>query len=143
MRTYDIYVGTSSEEATGHGAEFVYDGFNPADALARFVADADAMSELRTHRPDWTSIEAYDEETSAAAYKLDDGTCELHVYEDGGDMAITLPPTEFVSITDAAEILGVSRQRVFALLKNGQLSGRKVGGTWSVCRWSAEKRLQG
>ena len=45
------------------------------------------------------------------------------------------------SITEAAGILGVSRQRVHALVKAGQLDARKVGNTWSVYRHSVEARM--
>lgn len=45
------------------------------------------------------------------------------------------------SITEAAENLGVSRQRVHAMLKAGQLEGRKIGNTWAISRDSVAKRL--
>ena len=46
-----------------------------------------------------------------------------------------------ISLTEAAELLGVSRQRVHILLQNGQLDGFKVGNTWNVYRASVDKRM--
>ena len=45
-----------------------------------------------------------------------------------------------LSLTDAAKMLGVSRQRVHILLQTGQLEGFKVGNTWIVYRKSVENR---
>lgn len=140
MKQFDIYVGTNGEEATSHGAEYVFCGYNAADALTRFVANEDAIDELRHDHLDFDMLAAFDDETSASLFPLDDGCWELHVYADDADMAITIPPTEFVSITDAADILGISRQRVHVMLKGGQLHGRKVGTTWMVCLSSVAGR---
>lgn len=49
---------------------------------------------------------------------------------------------EEYSITEAAEMLGVSRQRVHVLLQNGQLEGRKVGNAWNISRESIERRMK-
>ena len=46
------------------------------------------------------------------------------------------------SITEAAGILDVSRQRVHAMLKSGILEGHKVGNQWSIYRWSVENRFE-
>lgn len=46
------------------------------------------------------------------------------------------------TITEAAGILGVSRQRVHVLLQNGQLEGHKRGNSWFIYRYSVENRLQ-
>lgn len=46
-----------------------------------------------------------------------------------------------ISLTEAAEMLGVSRQRVHILLQNGQLDGFKVGNSWNVYRESVENRI--
>lgn len=46
-----------------------------------------------------------------------------------------------ISMTEAAEMLDVSRQRVHVLLQNGQLEGFKVGNTWNVYKSSVENRL--
>lgn len=45
------------------------------------------------------------------------------------------------TITEAAGILSVSRQRVHALLQNGQLEGHKRGNSWFIYRYSVENRL--
>ena len=138
MTKHSIYIGTNGEEATAHGAEYVQDGMNPADALAKFVNDADTMREVRGDHPELTSIAAFDDEISAAVYPLDDGSWELHIHIGEADTAITIPPTEFVSLTYAADMLDVTRQAVHKLLQAGKLDGRKVGNTWSVCRASVE-----
>lgn len=44
----------------------------------------------------------------------------------------TLP--ELVSVTEAAELAGVSRQAILQRLESGTLSGSKVGNTWVVQR---------
>lgn len=142
MKSFDIYIGTNGEEATAHGAEYVYDGLNPADALTRFVADLYAMRELHDHYESVTELSAFDDEMSASIFPLEDGSYELHIYVDETDTAITIPPTEFMSITDAADELNISRQRVHVLLKDGTLSGRMVGNAWIVCRESVENRMQ-
>ena len=46
-----------------------------------------------------------------------------------------------ISMTEAAEMLDVSRQRVHVLLQNRQLEGFKVGNTWNVYKSSVENRL--
>lgn len=46
-----------------------------------------------------------------------------------------------ISLTEAAEMLGLSRQRVHVLLQNRQLDGFKVGNAWNVYRSSVEKRM--
>ena len=141
MKQFDIYVGVNGEEATSHGAEYVFEGYGPADALARFVADPDAIAELRGHRPNFEQLVAFDDEESASMFPLDDGSWELHAYVDEADVVVTIPPTEHVSITDAADMLGVSRQRVHVMLRGGQLHGRKVGTTWMVSLASVARRM--
>ena len=49
--------------------------------------------------------------------------------------------SSIISMTEAAELLGVSRQRVHVLLTNNQLEGFKVGNAWNVYRASVERRL--
>lgn len=46
-----------------------------------------------------------------------------------------------VSMTEAAELLDLSRQRVHVLLNNKQLDGFMVGNAWLVYRDSIESRL--
>lgn len=47
-----------------------------------------------------------------------------------------------ISITQAAEMLGLTRQRVHALLLNRQLDGFKVGNSWVICKSSVEERMK-
>lgn len=49
--------------------------------------------------------------------------------------------SSIISMTEAAELLGVSRQRVHVLLTNNQLEGFKVGNSWNVYRASVENRI--
>lgn len=49
---------------------------------------------------------------------------------------------ELVSITQAAEILGLSRQRVHVMLQKGQLDGFKVGNVWNVYKDSVDRRAK-
>lgn|GEM_PF-4335014 len=50
---------------------------------------------------------------------------------------------ELIDVSEATELLDVSRQRVHQLIQAGQLEGRKVGKTWYVYRHSVERRLRG
>lgn len=141
MKQYDIYVGTNGEEATSHGAEFVHEGYNPADALTGFVANSGAMQMLHRDTPDFDELAAFDGEMSAMLYPLEDGSWELHILTDEADTVVTIPPTEYVSASDAAEMLGVTRQRVNVLASKGKLNGEIVGNTWMIARASVETRM--
>lgn len=155
MATFDIYTGYNGEEATGHGAEFVFDGMNPADALAKFVADYDLMRSIRdAAKGELTSITAFDDDFVASVYPSEDGTFELHLYIDEADIEVTLPATprlataaemgldlnEWISVAEAAEILGVHRNRVLQLANDGSLDAHKVGQRWNISKVSVESR---
>lgn len=142
MKTFDVYIGINGEAATASGPEYVYDGLNPADTLTRFVSSEDAMRELRMHYDNVTELSASDDDMSASLFPLEDGSYELHIYVDESDTAITIPPTEFMSITDAADTLDLTRQRIHVMLKSGKLTGRMVGSTWVVCRESVIRRRE-
>ncbi|MBQ9042555.1 MAG: helix-turn-helix domain-containing protein [Eggerthellaceae bacterium] len=47
-----------------------------------------------------------------------------------------------LSVKEAAEKLGVSGARIRALLKSGQLEGRKIGNAWAISEQSVAKRKQ-
>ena len=49
---------------------------------------------------------------------------------------------DFCSITEAAKALGVTRQRVHAMIQEGKLEARKVGSTWAIRRSSVEGRMK-
>ena len=155
MREYDIYIGFRDEDdpATGHGPYFTQEGFNPADAVARFITGDDyahlVKAPEKEHGP-VDEVTAYDEwalvgdeAITASAFLDGDGSWELHVYDsDGRDcLAITLPPTDYMSATDAASELGVNRQRVNQLVRSGKLAGKKVGSTWIIPAASVRARL--
>jgi len=48
-----------------------------------------------------------------------------------------------LSVTEAAQKLGISVQRVRVLLAQGRLKGKKVGGTWVVQGLSYTKMRPG
>lgn len=48
-----------------------------------------------------------------------------------------IPP--LVSVTEAADILGMTRQGVLKAANNGQLRGRKAGATWVFRRVLVER----
>jgi excisionase family DNA binding protein len=41
---------------------------------------------------------------------------------------------EYISVSEAAEILGISRQRVLQLIEAGRLEARKVGNSYIIAR---------
>ena len=45
-----------------------------------------------------------------------------------------------VSAVEAAEMLGVSRNRILQLCSSGQIEGRKMAGAWIVSKASVEER---
>ena len=48
----------------------------------------------------------------------------------------------WISVAEAAEILGVHRNRVLQLVNAGLIEGNKVGNTWSIDRASVESRAE-
>ena len=49
---------------------------------------------------------------------------------------------EYISATEAAQLLGVSRMRVNQLLNDGKLDGLMVGGRWIVDAASVRRRKE-
>ena len=134
MTKYDIYIGTDGNEATSHGAEYVHYGLNPADAVSRFISES--HDEIRNA----DEVCAFDGDMTATAFLAADGTWELHVSDGESDVAVTLPAVDYVSISEASELLGITRQRVHVMLQRGQLAGRMVGNAWIVSRASVMAR---
>lgn len=145
---YRIYAETAAE-AIGYAdslldkLEGVYDlyaidSYNPIDGKCRrlFVGSAEEARRLmatvyavptdREMQPFYRCALVADDEARAYLageyYELPDERVEC-------------------SITEAAGMLGVTRQRVHAMLKAGKLHGRKIGNTWSVDIASVENRL--
>ncbi|MFT8637148.1 MAG: helix-turn-helix domain-containing protein [Pseudoclavibacter sp.] len=57
------------------------------------------------------------------------------------DRRIGLQPVpELLSVTQTAQILGVSRQRVLQMLSSGRLYGQQVGNTWVIPTAEVEAR---
>ena len=48
----------------------------------------------------------------------------------------------YITSPEAQKLLGVNRQRISALLKTGQLRGKKDGRRWMIERASVEERLK-
>lgn len=44
-----------------------------------------------------------------------------------------------ISVTDSAEVLSLSRQRVLQMIDEGKLPAKKIGKTWILDRESLEK----
>lgn len=89
MAKYDIYIGTEIEEATAHGAEYVYDGMDPAHALCMLVNDKKIMNEIVKEHPDITELAAFDDDLCASIFMRDYGFYELHVYVGQTDTLLT------------------------------------------------------
>jgi len=49
---------------------------------------------------------------------------------------------DYITSPEAQKLLGVNRQRISALLKTGQLRGKKDGRRWRIERASVEERLK-
>ncbi len=47
---------------------------------------------------------------------------------------------DWLPVTEAARLLKVTRQRVYQLIDQGELAGRKVGSTWMVSASSVRDR---
>lgn len=55
-------------------------------------------------------------------------------------MPKTMPRTEFLSVKEAAAILGVRPVTIFRMLKDKRLAGRKVGRDWRIPKAAFEKQ---
>ena len=55
---------------------------------------------------------------------------------DPGDERV--PTEEIVSVTEAAEALGITRSAVVKAAKAGRIKGKKIGHTWALLRRSVE-----
>ena len=120
--TVNVAAYTTIDEGTFIYAAYTAKASAEVDCQFAIIETADGM----VCQSDWQAVSATPD--SIADYEWDD--CTPNNEE-----------AESVSITEAAELLGVSRQRVHVLLQNGQLEGRKVGNTWSVSRQSVENRM--
>lgn len=49
---------------------------------------------------------------------------------------------DIIGTIEAAEMLGVSRQRVHALLREGKLLGAFIEGHWIIRRTEVQRRIQ-
>lgn len=57
------------------------------------------------------------------------------------DVSASDPELEYMSVHDAADILDVSTPRIYAMLRDGVLSGKKVGGAQLVSTQSVRDRF--
>lgn len=51
-------------------------------------------------------------------------------------------PKDFLSVTQAAELLRIGRHRVWVLIRLGKLEAAKIGNTFAVYRESVESRVR-
>ena len=56
------------------------------------------------------------------------------------DLAQSCEAGQWISVAEAAEILGVHRNRVLQLVNDGALDAHKVGQRWNISRQSVESR---
>jgi len=140
MEKFDIYAGNDEIEATACGPIWSYEGLNPADALMRFRQDERFAYEIRSLDDKVTNITAYNGEMNAVLWFDSDGSMELHLYIGDSDIAITLPPMDYMSVSDAAWELDVNHYRVRQLIESGKLNARKVSGDYIVSCASVESR---
>lgn len=61
-------------------------------------------------------------------------------YADALKSSIEEYVAEWISVAEAAEILGVHRNRVLQLVNDGALVAHKVGQRWNISRQSVESR---
>lgn len=117
---------------------YAVDSYNPQNGKMRrlFVGtEDDAVKAMRTFsEPTDLAMQPFYRCSVIAA-------SDARAYFDGA--VDELPDERSVySITEAASILGVSRQRVHQLIESGKLDAHKVGSTWSIYRYSVENRLE-
>ena len=118
MDRHEIY--TSYDEngtPSDHGHEYEVEGLNALDAIVRAVCDPGILADMeRTHGTRALALDASDDDMCAAAYAVPQGW-EVHVQVDGQDIAFTIAlGAHPMSVRQAADVLGVNRQRVHQLL---------------------------
>ena len=116
---------------------YAIDAYNPGDGRARRVfvgclEDAAALMRDTYAVPTDLALQSYHRcalVSSEDAWAYFSGETEL--------------PDErgVYSVTEAAGMLGVSRQRVHQLIEAGRIDARKVGNAWEVYRHSIENRM--
>jgi excisionase family DNA binding protein len=73
--------------------------------------------------------------TSDVRKDMPDGGCVVVLFTDG-----RVPETEEMTVQDAADILGVSTSRVYAMCKDGVLDSRRLGNAVMVSTKSVKER---
>ncbi|VEI13202.1 helix-turn-helix domain-containing protein [Trueperella bialowiezensis] len=100
------YHGAIGESRNGYRAVFTYE----ADTLSEAVASATRIAE-----------------TIGTPYAIETAPTDL---VDSDTAYGDIPP--LVSVSEAAELLGITAQAVNKRLNSGTLPGRKVGNTWVI-----------
>lgn len=119
---------------------YAIDSYDPIDGKTSrlFVGtEADAIDMMRRYygKPTDLAMQPFQRcsliSTEDAKAYFDD--IDVHLAEND-------PRDEWVSVVEAAKILGVHRNRVLQLVNAGAIEGQKIGSTWSIRRASVEER---
>lgn len=117
---------------------FALDAYNPTDGTIKrvFVGNEDDVTDM------WRGHYSYPHETAMGNFYRMSAISASDARAFFENKVDELPDERSVySITEAAGILGVSRQRVHVMIQAGQLDAHKVGNAWNIYRYSVENRL--
>ena len=95
----------------------------------------DLMEAIVSYRIENGSDVPQESITSDVWKDMPDGGCAVVLFTDG-----RVPEAEDMTVKDAADILGVSASRVYAMCKDGVLDSRKLGNAVMVSTRSVRER---
>lgn len=105
------------------------------DVMDAIYMAQDLMETIVSYRIETGSDIPQETITSDAWNNMPDGGCAVVLFTDG-----RVPETEDMTVQDAADILGVSASRVYAMCKDGVLDSRKLGNSVMVSTKSVRER---
>ena len=106
-----------------------------ADMMDAIYMAQDLMETIVSYRVENGSDVPQESITSEAWKDMPDGGCVVVLFTDG-----RVPETEDMTVQDAADILGVSASRVYAMCRDGVLDSRKLGNAVMVSAKSVKER---
>lgn len=114
--------------------------------LRRWLEHADSKEwwdEVHTFRTEWhPSLEHARAAERSAIHAERPRYNVVHSIDRSRTRLVPLDPARTeVSITEAAQLLDVSRQRVHALIVNGKLPAERLGSQWIIQRAAVDRRL--